>query len=101
MIETLRIAKSICQGSIHLNITDDNKMYGIWLKGKGWLRGKDDVISFSDYSFAMEVSGIIHAKVRRIDESWKDLEVHYLEQETKGQSLWHIFKNSSQPNNNK
>ena len=71
--------------------TNDKPMYGIWIYGKGWLRGEKDVISFDDYQFALEVARIMSAKVRRIDTSYLDLETLYKEQE--GKSLWHIFKN--------
>ncbi len=70
---------------------DDKPMYGIWVSNKGWLRGEKDAISFYDRSFAVEVAGILSAQVRRIDESWKDLEQFYLEQE--GKSIWRTLVN--------
>ncbi len=72
-------------------------MYGIWLRGRGWMRGnrKDDsgtemIVSFSDREFAVEVAGIIGARARRVDESWKELETFYLEQESR--TLWTNIK---------
>ena len=71
----------------------DKPMYGLWISNTGWLKGRnEDAISFDDILFAQEVAGIIHAKVRRIDDSWKDLELFYLEQERKGKSRWHILQ---------
>ena len=73
------------------NIVNDKPMYGIWIKGTGWLRGKD---VFADYSLdkARQVASLIGngARVRFIDESIIDLERQYLEQENR--SIWHTFK---------
>ena len=69
------------------NIVNDKPMYGIWIKGTGWLRGKD---VFADYSLdkARQVAFLIGngARVRFIDESIIDLERQYLEQENR--SIW-------------
>ena len=70
---------------------NDKPMYGIWITGSGWMRGEKDVISFYDRSFALEVANIMNAKIRRIDDSYKDLEQFYLAQE--GKSLWRTFQN--------
>lgn len=78
-----------------MTASNDKPMYGLWITNQGWLKSEKDVISFSDYLFAVEAASIIKAKVRRIDTSWKDLEVYYLQQDerNKGKSLWHIFRN--------
>lgn len=69
-------------------------MYGIWIFNSGWLKGKEDVIAFDSYDFACEVAKIIKAKVRRIDDTWKDLEDFYLQQDQKeSRTLWQSFKN--------
>ena len=65
----------------------DKKKYGIWIPGKGWLRGAD-VFADHDYQKALQVSRLIgqNSKVRFIDKSIVDLEHQYLEQESR--SLW-------------
>ena len=70
---------------------EENKpMYGVWLSGTGWLRGKD---VFADYSLekAKQVAYLVKGTVRFIDKSIVDLEQLYLEQERK--TLWRTFKN--------
>lgn len=84
---------SISYDGIWNIMNNDKPMYGLWITNQGWIRGEKDVIAFSDFSFALEVARIIDAKIRRIDDSWKDLEKLYLEQDArKGKSLWHIFR---------
>lgn len=65
--------------------------YGVWIPGKGWLKGKD---IFADVSLekAREVARLVGrgAVVRYIDTSIVDLEHYYLEQEKR--KVWHIFK---------
>lgn len=80
--------------------TDDKRMYGVWIPGKGWLRGSD-VFGDYDYGKAKQVARLIgrNSVVRFIDKSIVDLEPYYLEQE--GKSLWHIFKTYLQHNNSK
>ena len=72
---------------------DKDKLYwGIWIPGKGWLKGKD---IFADTSLekARQVAYLIGrgAVVRFIDMSIVDFESYYLENEKR--KLWHIFKN--------
>lgn len=75
-----------------LPVIEDRKMYGIWLPGEGWLKGKD-VFADYDLSKAQQVARLIGrgAVVRFIDKSILDFERHYLEQEKR--TLWHIFRN--------
>jgi hypothetical protein len=68
-------------------------MYGIWIPGKGWLRGKDDM-EYCDtiLTRAKQVSKLIglNSQVRFLDLSIVDFEQKYLEQERK--TLWHQMK---------
>ena len=66
----------------------DKPMYGLWIANQGWVKSEKDALAFGDYSFAIEAARLIGAKVRRIDDSWPDLEHFYLEQERKRKSLW-------------
>ena len=79
---------------------DDRKMYGVWIPGKGWLKGAS-VFADYDYSKAKQVAYLIgqKSKVRYIDQSIIDIENLYLEQ--KGKSLWHTFKNYFKRNGSK
>jgi hypothetical protein len=67
-------------------------LYGVWIPGEGWLRGKD---VFADPSLdkAQQVARLVGrgARVYFIDESIRDLEQRYLEQEKR--TLWHTFNN--------
>jgi hypothetical protein len=71
---------------------EDKNVYGIWIPGEGWLKGKD---IFADESLekANQVARLIgkDARVYFIDQSIIDLERQYLEQERR--TIWHIFKN--------
>jgi len=71
---------------------EDNKIYGIWIPGEGWLKGKD-VFADTNWDKASQVARLIGhgAVVRFIDIAIIDLENRYLEQERR--SIWHIFKN--------
>lgn len=72
---------------------DDLKMYGVWVPGAGWLKGKDgDQFADIHLDKAQEVARMIgsSARVHYIDRSIVDFEQLYLEQEKR--SLWHIFK---------
>ena len=68
------------------------KMFGIWLPGEGWLKGKD-VFADMDIEKAKQVARLIGrgAVVYFIDKSIIDFEQRYLDNERK--SIWHIFKN--------
>lgn len=68
------------------------RMYGIWIPGNGWLKGKD-VFADTDLDKAKQVARLIgrNAVVRFIDKSIVDLERFYLEHESR--SLWHTFRN--------
>lgn len=68
------------------------KMYGVWIPGDGWLKGKD-VFADTDYDKACQVARLIGRKsvVRYIDKSIVDFERQYLENESR--TLWHTFKN--------
>jgi len=67
-------------------------LYGIWIPGEGWLKGKD-VFADENLEKANQVARLIgrDARVYFIDQSIIDLERHYLEQERR--TIWHIFKN--------
>ena len=73
-------------------------MYGIWLRGRGWLRGKD---IFADYSLtkAEQVAYLVGGSVRFIDKSIQDLEQLYLERESR--TLWHILSSLFKTNSSK
>ena len=81
-------------------VRDQTAMYGIWIPGSGWLRGKE---VFADYSLekSRQVARMIGrgAIVRFIDPSIVDFEQRYLENEKR--KLWHIFKNFFDHKNNK
>lgn len=69
-------------------------MYGVWLKGKGWLRTNDEKgKEFGDYSFdkAKQVAKLVGGYVRFIDQSLIDLEPQFLHKERK--SLWATLVN--------
>ena len=74
---------------------DDKPLYGIWIKGVGWLKAKDTV-TFISYVMAKQVAERIGfgAHVYYIDTSLQDLEGKLLEAEQRKaqRSLWHTFK---------
>jgi hypothetical protein len=73
---------------------DEKNMYGVWIKGKGWLRtGNEPGKEFGDYSRlkAAEVAKLVGGVVRFIDQSLIDLEPEFLHKER--QSLWVTFLN--------
>ena len=89
-----------------MNTEDNKQMYGVWIPGTGWLKGKD---VFADYSLqkAQQVARLIgnNAVVRFIDKSIIDLETMYLENESRSKlwpTLMNFFKrNSKQSHSNK
>lgn len=72
---------------------DSSCVYGVWQKGKGWLRSKD-VFADASYTKALQVAEIIHGDVRFIDNSLIDLEPVFLEAErnTKWATFLNLFK---------
>ncbi len=82
------------------------KMFGIWIPGEGWLRGKD-LFADTDLDKAIQVARLIGrgASVRFIDTSIVDFEERYKENEYRTRkwiiSKWHIFKNYFKLKNNK
>lgn len=86
-----------------VNVMSDEKvtMYGIWIPGTGWLRGKDGE-PFADYSLPVskQVSKCIglKSKVLFIDLSIVDFEKKYLDNERR--TIWHIFRNYLERKNN-
>ncbi len=74
--------------------SNNDLIYGIWLKGKGWLKKDNDplkVISFSSPLPAEQLAKIFRGDVRYIDPSLIDLEIEIIEAERK--TLWHILTN--------
>lgn len=80
--------------TISSTVNLSQQMYGVWIKGKGWLRVNDEKgKEFGDYSIevAKEVAKNIGGVVRFIDKSLIDLENQFLDKERK--SLWVTFQN--------
>lgn len=71
---------------------NDKPLYGIWLPGEGWLKGKD-VFADANIDKARQVARRVGrgAVVLYIDPAIVDMERLYLENEKR--SLWHTFKN--------
>ena len=79
-----------------------DRIYGIWVPSKGWLKIKDDVYAETDLELLKEVCKFIGMKssIRILDKSChKELEVLYLQKESK--KLWHSFRNYLAPRINK
>jgi hypothetical protein len=53
-------------------------LYGIWIKGTGWLRGINGVVSFDSPIVAKDTARRLGGEVRYIDDSLKDLEQNIL-----------------------
>lgn len=64
-------------------------IYGIWLKGAGWLRGSKGVVSFTELSVAKDTARRVGGEVRFIDDSLQDLEQNILSLES--QKKWWQF----------
>lgn len=76
-------------------MTESNgTFYGVWINGKGWLRGKD-VITFTNVLVANEVAKRVgNARVFYIDKSLEDIEQLLLQAEHRRtwSSLWRTFR---------
>ena len=84
----------------------NTNLYGIWLQGKGWLKGKENkTVTFDSFIVAQETAKRLNGKVYFIDKSLEDLELVLLEIEHrrtsmyKVRALWHTFKNYFKLNN--
>jgi len=64
-------------------------LYGVWIKGVGWLRGVGGVVSFAIKQVASDTARRVGGQVRFIDESLKDLEQNILSIES--QKKWWQF----------
>jgi hypothetical protein len=71
--------------------TENKRIFGVWIPGEGWLKGKD-VFADTDLEKVQQVARLIGrgATVRFIDKAIIDLEHRYLEQERR--SLWQKIK---------
>lgn len=69
-----------------------SQMYGVWRKGKGWLKGKEP-IAFDNKDVAQEVAKLIHGEVRFIDASLIDIEHLILNIELERKSPWDTLLN--------
>jgi hypothetical protein len=69
------------------------KLFGVWLPGEGWLKGKD-IFADVDIEKAKQVARLIGrgAVVYFIDKSIIDFEQRYLDNERK--SIWMKIKNT-------
>lgn len=80
----------------------DTSLYGIWITGKGWLKGKSEItVSFDSFTVAEQTAKRFgNAKVYFIDKSLEDLENVLLEIEHrktlsyKVKTLWQNIINS-------
>ncbi len=68
-------------------------LYGIWIRGKGWLRGNGEggeIVAFEIWQVARDTARRVGGQVRYIDESLKDLEqnIKSLEQQKKWWQFW-------------
>ena len=84
----------------------NTNLYGIWLYGKGWLKGNKGTVTFDNYPVAQQVAERMgNAKVYFIDKSLEDLEQVLLEIEHRStlsykvKRLWLTFKNYFKLNN--
>lgn len=53
-------------------------IYGIWIRGTGWLRGSKGVVSFAEKKVACDTARRVGGEVRFIDDSLQDLEQNIL-----------------------
>ena len=66
-------------------------LYGVWIRGAGWLKGAGGVVSFTEKAVAEDTARRVGGEARYIDESLKDLEQNILSIESQKkwyQKLW-------------
>jgi hypothetical protein len=56
-------------------------MYGVWIKGQGWLRSNGKPFATDNKAIAIETAARVRSKVYYIDESLANLEREFLEME--------------------
>lgn len=66
-------------------------LYGVWIRGQGWLRGQGGVVSFAEKAVAEDTARRVGGEARYIDESLKDLEQNILSLEAMPK-WWHRWR---------
>lgn len=61
-------------------------LWGVWIRGQGWLRGVKGVVSFSERRVADDTARRVGGEVRFIDDSLQDLEQNILSIEAQQKS---------------
>ena len=61
-------------------------IYGVWVRGAGWLRGVKGVVSFPDKAVAEDTARRVGGEARFIDEALRDLEQNILSIEAQQQA---------------
>jgi len=67
------------------------RLYGVWIRGRGWLRTDNGVVSFDHKDVAEDTASRVGGEVRFIDESLKDLEQNILSLESMPK-WWQIWR---------
>jgi hypothetical protein len=53
-------------------------LYGIWIRGQGWLRGTGGIVSFPEKEIAEDTARRVGGEARFIDGALRDLEQNIL-----------------------
>jgi hypothetical protein len=66
-------------------------IYGVWLRGQGWLKNERGVFAAQEKEIAEAAASFYrHSKVLSIDQSMKDFENEFIRAE-KAKSIWAIL----------
>lgn len=64
-------------------------LYGVWIRGSGWLRAPGGIVSFAEKRIAQDTARRVGGEVRYIDDSLKDLEQNILSLEAQRARKWY------------
>lgn len=67
-------------------------LYGIWIRGQGWLKSLKGVISFEHEIVAQDTAKRVGGEVRFVDESLIDLEQNILSLEAMKKKWWQFWR---------
>lgn len=82
---------------MHMDENQYPVMFGIWIPGKGWIRGANaQALMFMHKHVAQATAKLLHshARVQFIDQSLVDIEQQLLDAEMQRRSLWQLLLGS-------
>jgi hypothetical protein len=62
-------------------------LYGVWIRGTGWLRGTGGIVSFAEKVVAEDTARRVRGEVRFVDDALRDLEQNILSIEAQQPSI--------------